>query len=700
MAEMLKQYAILLAKIAENPEERIVRYSLITPSQVKLLPDPTRPIGLQWEGAVHTTFSERARLASERVAVMDTAESWNYGDLDRRSNQLANYLVTHGVQPGDVVAIYAHRSASLVWALLGVLKAGAAFLILDPVYPSRRLIDILEAASPKAWLQIEAAGELPEELAENVEAMVANCRLVLPGLASAVELGLLEGNTDKDPEIAVGPDDLAYVAFTSGTTGEPKGIVGTHRPLSHFLRWHCEQFGLNESERISLLSGLSHDPLLRDVFTPLWLGATLCIPDPDEVASPGWLADWMRQQEVTVTHLTPAVGSLLIEASGSDSAAQKGDGVLPSLRYAFFGGDMLMRQAVVDITALAPSVSCVNFYGATETPQAMGYHRVPVEEIEGFKENPQAFSENVPLGCGIADVQLLVLTAAGKMAAVGELGEIYVRTPYLSRGYLNDDALTRERFIINPFSEALEDRLYRTGDLGRWLADGNIVFLGRIDHQVKIRGFRIELGEVEATLCLHPSVSEAVVVAREDRPGDKRLVAYVVTAAAESVPSTGVLRAFLQEKLPDYMIPSAFVSMDALPLTANRKVDRRALPAPDGTRLELKEAFVMPRTPVEEIIAGIWSDLLDVIQVGIYDNFFDLGGHSLMATRLISRLREALQLELPLRSLFEAPTVIGLTELILRDPEKREKVERNAKLLLRVAQLSENDVENILAEKF
>jgi acyl carrier protein len=191
-----------------------------------------------------------------------------------------------------------------------------------------------------------------------------------------------------------------------------------------------------------------------------------------------------------------------------------------------------------------------------------------------------------------------------------------------------------------------------------------------------------------------------VVVAREDRPGDKRLVAYVLAAAAESAPSTGVLRAFLQEKLPDYMIPSAFVFLDALPLTANRKVDRRALPAPDGTRPELKEAFVMPRTPVEEIIAGIWSDLLGVIQVGIYDNFFDLGGHSLMATRLISRLREVFQLELPLRSLFEAPTVIGLTELILRDPEKREKVERNAKLLLRVAQLSENDVENILAEKF
>ena len=654
MAQMLKQYEVLLKQIVENPDEKILHYSLVTAAVKDWLPDPIELLPSQWEDAMHKRFSEQVHVGPDEVAVVDRLDSWTYGELDRRSNQLANFLLENSVQPGDVVAIYAHRSASLVWALLGTLKAGAAFVLLDPAYPTRRIKEILQAAEPKAWLQIEAAGELAEELTENVEAQVTNCHLVLPGLASAVELGLLADYSDKDPEIVVGPDDLAYVAFTSGTTGEPKGIVGTHGPLSHFLNWHIEKFNFNESDRFSMLSGLSHDPLLRDIFAPLWAGATLCIPEPGQMLFPAKLISWMSAQQISVAHMTPALSQVFAEGAQEAESIKE---TLSSIRYIFFGGDVLTWRHVDKIKQIAPSADFVNYYGATETPQAMGYHVVDAQK------NGQ-FANAIPLGKGIEGVQLLVLNAAGRLAGVGEIAEVHVRTPYLSKGYLNDDTLTDAKFISNPYANTEDDRIYKTGDLGRYLPNGQVMFHGRSDRQVSLRGFRVELGEVEAALCLHPSVSQAVVVAREDRPGAKRLVAYVVAVAAESAPSTGVLRAFLQERLPDYMIPSAFVFLDALPLTANGKVDRRALPAPDRMRPDLQEAFVAPRSQSEELVASIWGNVLGVERIGVYDSFFELGGHSLLVVQIVSRIREVFEVELPVRALFEAPTVAGLTECI------------------------------------
>jgi amino acid adenylation domain-containing protein len=654
MGEMLKQYEELLKQIVENPDENILHYSLVTATVKDRLPDPIELLPSQWEDAIHKRFSEQAHVGPDQVAVVDRFDSWTYGELECRSNQLANFLLENAVHPGDVVAIYAHRSASLVWSLLGILKAGAAFLLLDPAYPTQRLIDILQEAKPKAWFQIEAAGELAEELTDNVEAQVANCHLVLPGLASAVKLGLLAGYSDKDPEIVVGPDDLAYLAFTSGTTGEPKGIVGTHGPLSHFLNWHIEKFSLNESDRFSMFSGLSHDPLLRDIFTPLWAGATLCIPEPEKILFPAELISWMSAQRITVAHMTPALSQVFADGARDAESIKE---ILSSIRYIFFGGDVLTWRHVEKIKQIAPSAEFVNYYGATETPQAMGYH-----VVDGRKKGQ--FADGIPLGKGIEGVQLLVLNAAGRLAGVGEIAEVHVRTPYLSKGYLNDATLADAKFIGNPYTNTENDRIYKTGDLGRYLPDGRVMFHGRSDRQVSLRGFRIELGEVEATLCLHPSVSEAVVVAREDRPGDKRLVAYVVAAAAESAPSTSVLRAFLQEKLPDYMIPSAFVFLDALPLTANRKVDRRALPVPDERRPDIEASYAAPRSQTERMLADIWAEVLNVEQVGINDNFFDLGGHSLLMIRVLRKLQEIIEQDISMITLFQYPTIGSLSNYL------------------------------------
>ncbi len=412
----------------------------------------------------------------------------------------------------------------------------------------------------------------------------------------------------------------------------------------------------------------AHDPLLRDIFTPLWLGATLCIPDREDIETPGQLAHWMEQQKVSIAHLTPAMAQLLTETTpDSDN--------ISTLRYAFFGGDLLTKRDVTRIRKLAPSATCVNFYGATETPQAMGYFLIPNPSEQVRKGEPASLKESVPLGRGIEGAQLLVLNAAQQLAGVGEVGEIYVRTPYLAQGYMGDEKLTQERFIVNPFTKTSDspqaseqglgksvsetaDRLYKTGDLARYLPDGNIEFLGRIDNQVKIRGFRIELGEIESLLSVHDQIQQAVVIAREDLPGDKRLVAYIVTSS-ESLTSSQ-LRQFLKQKLPEYMLPSAFVLLENLPLTPNGKVDRRGLPAPDPSQWSRTENFVAPSTPIEQQLSEIWVKVLDVERVGIHDNFFELGGHSLLATQMLSRIREVFAIELPLRTLFESPTVAEL----------------------------------------
>ncbi|MGH7794618.1 MAG: amino acid adenylation domain-containing protein [Candidatus Binatia bacterium] len=684
MAEMLRQYERLLSQIAQNPDQAISSFSLVTPAAMNLLPDPTEPLDMNWVGAVHDRLSDQAKRTPEHPAITDPYDSWTYRELNLRSNQLARSLVESGVERGDVVAIYGHRSASLVWAVLGILKAGAAFLILDPAYPLARSIHYMRLAKPRGFVRLDVLDAVSDELEEFIKENTAY-QVTLPRLSGLRFNDPLQSYSTEEPGIPVGPDDLAYVSFTSGSTGEAKGVLGRHGSLSHFLPWQAETFGLNASDRFSMLSGLAHDPLQRDIFTPLWVGATLCIPDP-EIIGTSKLAQWMAETQVTFAHLTPALAELLAESAASNRR-------LPSLRYVFFVGDKLTRRDVARLRRLAPGVTCIASYGTTETQRAVGFNLIS----EKTEPRERRHREVYPLGRGIKDVQLLVLTAGQRLAGIGELGEIYVRSPHLALRYL-DEELTRERFLTNPFTSIPGDRLYKTGDLGRYLPDGDVEFAGRADRQIKIRGFRVEPEEIEAALSRHVSLQKAVVLLKEDRTGQKQLVAYLVPAV-EHPPPAGELRRFLKSRLPHYMIPTAFIYVAALPLTPNGKLDAQALSAPDRESLDQERCFVAAESETERTIARIWQDVLHTSQVRVDDSFFDLGGHSLLAVRVISRLRQALHVEIPLRVFFENPTVANLAAKVDQFRENGAGVEV-AEILDDLESLSDDEAQELLQERY
>lgn len=662
ITEMLEQFKHLLVQIVERPTGEIKRLSLVTPRAQALLPNPTEPFNARKGESIQKLFADQARRRPHQLAIVAPHESWTYQELDSRSNQLANYLRASGIEVHDTVAVYGHRSAPLVLAILGVLKAGAAFVILDPTYPASRLITCLQIAAPRGWLQIDAAGTLPEVLDQFVNTLSCCCRLKLPARDDA-DQSALAGYSIENPQVDTGPDDLAYIAFTSGSTGNPKGVMGRHGPLTLFTSWAVEKFGLNASDRFCMLSGLAHDPLHRDMFTPLQLGGSICIPDPSDLEAPQKLRAWMKQQRITVANLTPAMSQLLSETDATTTGEQ-----IESLRYSFLVGDVLTKRDVSRLKKIAPGLTCVNLYGATETQRAVGYFVVPNQDEPLSDTEPlkPVEKEVLPLGKGIKDVQLLVLNGARQLCGIGEAGEIHFRSPYLAKGYLGDETLTHERFIVNPFTKSHSDRLYRTGDLGRYLPDGNVEHLGRVDRQVKIRGFRIEPGEIEAVLTEHAEVRETAVVPQKNASGEIYLVAYVVPGPNSGTTTAG-LRQYLTERVPAYMVPAAFVTMDALPLTPNRKLDRRALPVPDQTRQDRRSEFTAPRSAIERALANIWQEMLAVEQVGVHDNFFELGGHSLLAVRLFAVIEKKFGKRLPLATLFQAPTVAEVAALLERE---------------------------------
>nr|QEO74128.1 condensation domain-containing protein [uncultured bacterium] len=630
MAEMQRQLEHLLTQVIAAPETRIGELSLVTPASAALLPDPAQPLNGEWRGAVHHALSREARLRPERLAVSDAqGTAWTYGELESRANQLAGFLISHGVEKGDAVAVWAQRSAPLVQALLGTLKTGAAFLILDPAYPATRLLEYLRIGRPTAWIGVPGAPPPPAEV-EEMAASLCRCRVELPASFA--------GLPETDPGVPVGPDDAACITFTSGSTGTPKGVVGRHGPLTYFLPWVGERFGLGEDDRFGMLSALPHDPLQRDVFTPLWFGAPLVVPDADGMAAPGYLADWARRERITVLNLTPAMMEVLLDSAENE---------LPDLRRTFVVGDLLKKTDVEHLQRLAPNVVCVNLYGSTETQRSLSCFVVP-----RGRELDRLGKEVLPLGRGMEGCQLLVLNAAGRLAGVGEAGELCFRGPHLARGYLGDEALTAEKFQPGPQG----DRIYRTGDLGRYLPDGSVEIAGRADSQVKLRGFRIELGEVEAALERFPGVRECVVIVRE-----RSLVAYVVPVVpADTEPSARELRAFLGTRLPDYMVPSVFVVLLALPMTRTEKVDRRALPAPETAGADRET--VAPRNPVEESLAKVWADVLRRERVGIHDNFFELGGDSIRTIQVVARSRKH-GIRVSARQIFQHQTIAELAEV-------------------------------------
>jgi amino acid adenylation domain-containing protein len=681
MLGLLDQLRHLLERAAAAPETPVSRLSLLTPKAMAVLPDPRAPLAAGERPAVHEQFAEQARLHPDRPAVMDAAGTWTYGELAERAGDLATQLREAGIGEGDVVAVLAERNAGLAASLLGILQAGAAFVILDPAHPEKRREAILRQAGPRAVIELTPRPPLPSPSQP-------------PGEGAPpprLEIHLLGGGSPSpgrgECDGRGGQGVRSYLAFTSGSTGEPKGIAGTHGPLAHFCAWQAETFGLTADDRFSMLSGLSHDPLLRDVFTPLTIGATLCIPGPDDLASPHRLAGWMARERITVCHLTPALGQILTGGSAP----------LPDLRYAFFGGDVLTERDVTRLRALVPTaraqhaaplhgcgseIVCVNFYGTTETPQAMAWH-----DASGAGAWPL---RRVPVGRGIEGVHLLILNPAGGLAAPGELGEVCVRTPHLSLGYLGDERLTAERFVANPFTGDAADRVYRTGDLGRYRTDGLVSLAGRRDGQVQVRGFRVEPAEVEAALAGHPSVREAAVLQRGGV-----LTAWLAAEPEPPRPRTAELRDFLLGLLPDPMIPEAFVWLERLPLTPNGKLDRRALPDP-AREEPAGGAFEPPATPLEEGVAAIWRDLLALERVGRHDNFFELGGHSLLAARVVAELHGRFGIEVPLPALFARPTVAGVAQAVGETRLQRADASEIEGLLADLDGLSDEEVEALL----
>jgi amino acid adenylation domain-containing protein len=483
----------------------------------------------------------------------------------------------------------------------------------------------------------------------------------------------------------VTPENLAYAIYTSGSTGKPKGALIAHVGVVNYLDFLIKTYGLHSSDIVLQLASLSFDPSVREIIGPLVAGARVVVVSPDDARDPAALVSRIKKQ--CITCLLAVVPSMLRELV---SAARDKDLTLDSVRVILVSGEVLsLSDCKKALEVFTDHVSLVNQYGPTEGTMVSSYYPI----TEAWTKQGATL-----IGRPISNCRIHILDEHLNPVPIGVPGELHIGGVGLARGYLNLPELTGAKFIRDPFRDEQGARLYKTGDLGRYLPDGNIEFLGRRDYQVKVRGFRVELGEIEAVLSQHPAAREAVVVARDDTPEERRLVAYLVVDR-EPAPAAAELRSYLIEKLPDYMVPSSFVMTDAIPRLPNGKVNRGALRAPDQSRPELERPFVSPRTPVEEVLAGTWAEVLHLEQVGVHDNFFELGGHSLLATRIMSRLRQAFQIDLPLRYIFEAPTVAGLAASILRDADDQLKVQRTAQLWLRLAHLSEDEVERMLAEE-
>jgi amino acid adenylation domain-containing protein len=644
MDELLEQFKHLLEQIVEAPHKPIRSYSLVTARSRQLLPDPTVLLSEPHFAPITSEFLARVKQSPTQKAATQGDRSWTYEELSASARNLAQVLVTHGVKAGDVVAVTGPRSFGLIASILGVFMSGAVLLAIDSNLPANRQRFMIDAARAKHLLYVgdqrHEDGGLREIPGLNVIAVTKDNGLGISNstLSPPDEVSL--------PEIT--SDDAAYIFFTSATTGTPKGILGCHKGLSHFLAWQKSVFEIGPSDRCAQLTNLSFDVVLRDIFLPLISGATLFLPD--EVLDPA--SDqtllWLDRQGITLFHAVPTLAQMWL--------GDVHDGVtLRKLRWAFFAGEALTQPFVRRWRAAFPEAGqIVNLYGPTETTLAKCFGVVPDEPPPGVQ----------PIGKPLPQSQALVLNEHGQLCGVREPGEIVLRTAFRTLGYVNAPDEQRKRFVKNPFRDDPRDLVYYTGDRGRYGLDGRLEILGRLDDQVKVRGVRVEPGEVAAILGQHPNVKTCFVAARKDHREDNMLVAYVVSSALD-VAAASDLRSYLGIHLPAALVPSAFVFLEALPLTPNGKVDRRALPEPALVTTEPESSFLAPRTPVERSLADIWCQTLNLKRVGVRDNFFDSGGHSLIATQLISRIRREFRVELPLRAIFERPTVENLALYLL-----------------------------------
>ncbi|KAL5606376.1 hypothetical protein BROUX41_002793 [Berkeleyomyces rouxiae] len=708
------------------------------------IPDPT--IDLHWDdfkGAIHDIFEANALKHPERPCVIETKTTttpervFTYKQINEAANVLAHYFVANGSEVEDVVMVYAHRCVDLVVAYMGALRAGLTVTVLDPLYPADRQIIYLEVAQPKFLVQIaratEDAGQLADKVREYIDTSLS-LKAEVPGLAlldngniagGAVNgkdyLDEFQANKTKNPGVQVSPDNVPTLSFTSGTEGRPKGVRSRHFNLTYYFPWMAQRFGLDENSKFTMLSGIAHDPIQRDIFTPLFLGAQLLVPSRDDIAHE-LLAEWMKTYGATVTHLTPAMGQILVGGATSQ---------FPTLKNAFFVGDILIKRDCRRLQELAENVRIINMYGTTETSRAVSYYEVPSRAQQ--PDFLDTLGDIIPAGLGMMDVQLIVVDRDNhsRQCGIGEQGELFVRAGGLSECYLDEDEkikeLNKTKFLNNWFVEpgkwekeyaakmasgnynepwrahfkGPRDRLYRTGDLARYMPDGNAEVTGRIDNQVKIRGFRIELGEIDTHLSRHPLIRENVTLVRRNKDEEPTLVSYIVpemkrwhewlqdkglpsdTSNDESMitmltkfkPLSDDCRELLKTKVPSYAIPSVFVPLARMPLNPNGKIDKPALPFPEASELraaagvsQAVDQTEMPET--QKKVAQIWGELLEAVNADALSsssNFFEVGGHSILAQQMRLKVKKTWNgIDLPMSVIFQHQTVAAFAAEIDR----------------------------------
>ncbi|MGG0941585.1 non-ribosomal peptide synthetase DhbF [Bacillus subtilis] len=642
-AQALADRLMRLLEAAESdPDEQIGNLDILAPEERSSMVTDWQSVSEKIPHAcLPEQFEKQAALRPDAIAVVYENQALNYAELNERANRLARMLISEGVGPEQFVALALPRSLEMAVGLLAVLKAGAAYLPLDPDYPADRIAFMLKDAQPAFIMtNTKAANHIPP--VENVPKIVLDD----PELAEKLNTYPAENPKNKDRTQPLSPLNTAYVIYTSGSTGVPKGVMIPHQNVTRLFAATEHWFRFSSDDIWTMFHSYAFDFSVWEIWGPLLHGGRLVIVPHHVSRSPEAFLRLLVKEGVTVLNQTPSAFYQFMQAERE----QPDLGQALSLRYVIFGGEALELSRLEDWYNRHPEnrPQLINMYGITETTVHVSY-------IE-LDRSMAALRANSLIGCGIPDLGVYVLDERLQPVPPGVAGELYVSGAGLARGYLGRPGLTSERFIADPFGPP-GTRMYRTGDVARLRADGSLDYVGRADHQVKIRGFRIELGEIEAALVQHPQLEDAAVIVREDQPGDKRLAAYVIPS--EETFDTAELRKYAAERLPDYMVPAAFVTMKELPLTPNGKLDRKALPAPDFAAAVTGRG---PRTPQEEILCDLFMEVLHLPRVGIDDRFFDLGGHSLLAVQLMSRIREALGVELSIGNLFEAPTVAGLAE--------------------------------------
>ena len=667
IARMLGHFQTLLEGIVAHPDERISRLPLLTEAerhQLVVAWNDTRA-DYPREACLPELFEAQVARTPDAVAVVAGDERVSYGELNRRANQLAHRLRRLGVGPDALVGICAERSVAMVVGLLGVLKAGGAYVPLDPAHPRARLALLLQDAGAAIILTQRTI----------VDALPTTTATII---CLDTDWGSIADEPATDPGVPLTGEHLAYVTYTSGSTGRPKGVAIPHRGVVRLL-FGQDYVTLDAGQTLLQMAPIAFDASTFELWGALLHGAR-CVLFPAEPPSHRRLGEVIARHGVTTLWLTAALfNSVMDEAPAT----------LAPIRQLLIGGEALSVPHVRRALELLPHTRIVNGYGPTESTTFTCCYRLPRPLDPG--------ATSIPIGRPIANTEVYVVDRHLNPVPIGVPGELVIGGVGLARGYLQRPELTAEKFVAHPFSAEPGARLYKTGDVARYLADGTIEFLGRLDSQVKIRGYRVEPAEIEATLRRHPAVQQTVVVACDDVGGAARLVAYVVATRGRAA-TVSELRNALKASLPEYMLPSAFVMLEALPLSPNGKVDRRALPQPRPTDGAPERVFVAPRTPIEEILARILADVLGLERVGVEDDFFELGGHSLLATRVVSRLRGALGVELALRQIFETPTVGGLAVAIAHAQAESLDPAEIARMLGVLQDLSEEEARRLLTD--